>query len=61
MLKTAGFNAYPVLVNVGAKRDPDVPEPSFNHAIVGVELKQGEHILMDPTAENTKDLLPSYE
>ena len=61
MLKAAGFQAYPVLVNVGAKRDPEVPEPSFNHAIVGVELKKGEHVLMDPTAENTKDLLPSYE
>src|SRR6267142_2216678 len=61
MLKGAGFKAYPVLVNVGTKRDQDVPEPAFNHAIVGVELKKGEHVLMDPTAENTKDLLPSYE
>ncbi len=61
MLQAAGFQAYPVLVNVGAKRDSDVPEPSFNHAIVGVELKNREHVLMDPTAENTKDLLPSYE
>jgi hypothetical protein len=61
MLRASGFQAYPVLVNVGAKRDPDVPEPSFNHAIVGVELKNKEHVLMDPTAENTKDLLPSYE
>src|ERR1043166_5020733 len=61
MLQAAGFKAYPVLVNVGTKRDQDVPEPAFNHAIVGVELKKGEHILMDPTAENTKDLLPSYE
>jgi transglutaminase-like putative cysteine protease len=61
MLQAAGFKAYPVLVNVGTKRDQDVPEPAFNHAIVGVELKKGEHMLMDPTAENTKDLLPSYE
>jgi len=61
MLKGAGFEAYPVLVNVGMKRDQDVPEPSFNHAIVGVELKKGQYVLMDPTAENTKDLLPSYE
>jgi transglutaminase-like putative cysteine protease len=61
LLRGAGFNAYPVLVNVGTKRDQDVPEPAFNHAIVGVELKKGQHILMDPTAENTKDLLPSYE
>jgi len=61
MLQAAGFDAYPVLVNVGSKRDPEIPEPAFNHAIVGVELKKGEHILMDPTAENTKELLPSYE
>jgi transglutaminase-like putative cysteine protease len=61
MLSQAGFDAYPVLVNVGMKRDKDAPEPSFNHAIVGVELKPGEHILMDPTAENTKELLPAYE
>src|SRR5207302_1235258 len=61
MLKEAGFDAFPVLVNVGMKRDKEVPEPAFNHAIVGVELKKGEHILMDPTAENTKELLPAYE
>jgi transglutaminase-like putative cysteine protease len=61
MLQGAGFKAYPVLVSVGSKKDKDVPDPGFNHAIVGVELKPGEHILMDPTAENTKDLLPSYE
>lgn len=61
MLGAAGFHSYPVLMNVGMKRDQEVPEPAFNHAIVGVELKKGEYLLMDPTAENTKDLLPSYE
>jgi transglutaminase-like putative cysteine protease len=61
MLRTAGLDAYPVLVSVGSKKDPDVPEPFFNHAIVGVELTKGQYTLMDPTAENTKDLLPSYE
>jgi transglutaminase-like putative cysteine protease len=61
MLRFAGLNAYPVLVNVGSKKDPEVPEPGFNHAIVGVELKKGDYVLMDPTAENTIDLLPSYE
>jgi len=40
---------------------PKCPSRLSTHAIVGVELKKGEHILMDPTAENTKDLLPSYE
>jgi hypothetical protein len=62
MLHTAGLKSYPVLVSVGSKKDKDVPEPFFNHAIVGVELKKGGQIvLMDPTAENTRDLLPSYE
>ena len=41
MLRTAGLNAYPVLVNVGTKKDEEVPDPVFNHAIVGVELTKG--------------------
>jgi transglutaminase-like putative cysteine protease len=61
LLEAAGFKTYPVLINVGTKLDPEVPSPDFNHAIVAVELKKGEYTLMDPTAENTKDLLPSYE
>ena len=61
MLRVAGFQSYPVLVSVGSKKDPEVPDPFFNHAIVGVELTKGEYVLMDPTAENTKELLPSYE
>jgi transglutaminase-like putative cysteine protease len=59
MLRLAGFKAYPVLINIGAKRDPDVPQPDFDHAIVAVELKPGEYTLMDPTDENTRDLLPA--
>ncbi|HEY2081239.1 MAG TPA: DUF3857 domain-containing protein [Verrucomicrobiae bacterium] len=61
MLRLAGFDAYPVLINVGAKRDMEVPEPDFNHAIVCAELKKGDYTLMDPTDENTRDLLPSYD
>jgi hypothetical protein len=61
MLRIAGFNAYPVLINIGAKRDQEVPEPDFDHAIVSVELKKGDYQLMDPTDENTRDLLPSYD
>ena len=37
MLRLAGFQAFPVLINVGAKLDPEVPQPFFNHAIVAVE------------------------
>lgn len=60
MLREAGFKAYPVLIMAGTKKDPDVPNPYFNHAIACVEDKDGNYILMDPTDENTKDLLPAY-
>ena len=61
MLRTAGFEAYPVLTSVGNKRDPGIPDYFFNHAIVAVSLKPGQYILMDPTDENTRDLLPAEE
>ena len=61
MLRTAGFDAYPVLTSVGSKRDPEIPDYFFNHAIVAVSLKPGKYILMDPTDENTRDLLPAEE
>ncbi|HEV2456207.1 MAG TPA: DUF3857 and transglutaminase domain-containing protein, partial [Verrucomicrobiae bacterium] len=61
MLRLAGFQAYPVLINIGAIRDMHVPQPDFDHAIACVELKKGEYTLMDPTDENTRDLLPSYD
>ena len=60
MLRLAGYKAFPVLINVGAKMDPDVPQPYFNHAIVAVESPDGDYVLMDPTNENTKDLFPAY-
>ena len=59
MLRLAGFEAYPVLIHNGAKQDPDVPMPYFNHAIVCVK-QNGEIILMDPTDESSKDIFPSY-
>jgi len=61
MLHEAGVRAYPVLISVGVKRDSEVPDPDFNHAIVGVELEKGGYLLMDPTDENTRDLLPYYD
>jgi len=61
LLRSAGQNAYPVLTSVGLKKDQEVPNPFFNHAIVGVELHPGEYLLMDPTDENTRDLLPARE
>lgn len=60
LLRLAGFKAYPVLMYVGPKKDPEVPQPFFNHAIVAVEEADGSYILMDPTDETTKELLPAY-
>lgn len=72
MLRIAGIEAYPVLIQAGAKRDPDVPSPFFNHAIVAVanpaythnpaldDQTDGKYILMDPTDESSRDLMPSY-
>lgn len=59
MLSIAGFDAYPVLINAGAKLDKDVPLPYFNHAIVAV-IENGEIVLMDPTDESSHDMFPSY-
>lgn len=60
MLRLAGFEAYPVLIMNGPKKDPEVPQPFFNHAIVSVKNKDGSYQLMDPTDENTKELFPAY-
>jgi transglutaminase-like putative cysteine protease len=49
LLRTAGLNSYPVLINVGTHKDQEVPDADFNHAIVSVELKPREYVLMDPT------------
>lgn len=60
MLRIAGYKAFPVLINVGAKLDSSVPLPFFNHAIVALEKSDGSIQLMDPTNENTKDMMPAY-
>ena len=60
MLRLAGLEAYPVLIHAGVKKDPEIPTPFFNHAIVAVVGKDGEYVLMDPTDESSRDLLPAY-
>jgi transglutaminase-like putative cysteine protease len=61
LLRAAGLKAFPVLINVGTRKDLEVPDADFNHAIVGAELTAGEYLLMDPTDENTRDLLPASD
>ncbi len=60
MLRLVGFDAYPVLIYVGPKKDPEVPQPWFNHAITAIRDQNGQYQLMDATNENTRDLLPAY-
>ena len=60
LLRHAGFQAFPVLIHAGPRKDEEVPMPWFNHAIVGVREADGTYQLMDPTDENTKELLPAY-
>lgn len=59
MLREAGVEAYPVLIHAGAKLDPEVPVPAFNHAITAAVV-DGQYVLMDPTDESSRDLMPAY-
>jgi transglutaminase-like putative cysteine protease len=60
MLRLAEIEAFPALIEVGPKKDPDVPQPYFNHAIVTAREPDGSYLLMDPTDENTRALMPAY-
>jgi len=60
LLREAGFEAFPVLIYSGPKKDREVPQPYFNHAISAVRKPDGTFLLMDSTDESTKELLPEY-
>ncbi|MBP5672086.1 MAG: DUF3857 domain-containing protein [Victivallales bacterium] len=60
MLRVAGFQAFPVLINAGPLKDPEVPQPYFNHAVTAILNDDGSYLLMDSTDENTKQLFPAY-
>jgi transglutaminase-like putative cysteine protease len=60
MLRLADVEAFPVIIMAGPKKDEEVPQPFFNHAVVAALDENGEYILMDPTDENTKDIFPAY-
>lgn len=60
MLRIARVDAFPVLIMNGPKKEPEVPQPFFNHAIACVRNPDGSYLLMDPTDESTTVLFPSY-
>lgn len=60
MLREAGFNAFPVLINAGSQRDKEVPLPFFNHAIVAVDKGDCDYYLVDPTDDTARAEMPAY-
>ena len=60
LLREAGFAAFPVLIHNGPRKDEEVPQPFFNHAVSAVRNDDGSYLLMDSTDENTKELFPAY-
>jgi hypothetical protein len=60
MLRIAEIEAFPVLISVGPLKDPEVPQPYFNHAVTAVLNDDGSYLLMDSTDENTQQLFPAY-
>jgi transglutaminase-like putative cysteine protease len=60
MLREAGFNAFPVLINSGSKRDKEVALPFFNHAIIAIDEGDFQYRLMDPTDDTARAVLPAY-
>ncbi len=65
MLRKAGFDAFPVLINAGSKLDLEVPIPYFNHAVIAIDEgtdQGGDKIyrLMDPTDDTARAELPAY-
>lgn len=60
MLRIVDVEAFPVIIMSGPKKDEEVPQPFFNHAVTAALGDDGEYILMDSTDENTKDIFPSY-
>ncbi len=60
MLRIVDVEAFPVIIMAGPKKDEEVPQAFFNHAVTAALDEKGGYVLMDSTDENTKDIFPSY-
>lgn len=60
MLRIVDVEAFPVIIMSGPKKDEEVPQAFFNHAVTAALGDDGNYILMDSTDENTKDIFPTY-
>jgi hypothetical protein len=61
LLRSQGYQAYPVLTNVGDPVLPKIAYQGFNHAIVAMPKSGGGWTYLDPTAKNNNELLPGNE
>lgn len=60
MLKEIGVKAYDALINISQNIEREVPLIFLEHAIVGVVLKDGNLIFMDPTLELSSSFGETY-
>lgn len=60
MLREAGINAFPVLINAGSQLDKEVPLAHFNHAIVAIDNGDRDYRLIDPTDDTARAEMPAY-
>jgi hypothetical protein len=48
MLRAAGLDAYPVMIQAGEKVE-EIPADQFNHSITAWKKEDGEFVILDPT------------
>jgi hypothetical protein len=61
MLRHANIESEIVLTGVGYEVPRDIPNISFNHAIVAIKNADGTYAYADPTLKNSTDLLSAAE
>jgi hypothetical protein len=61
LLRAEGFDAYPVLTNMGDPVLPRIAYDAFNHAIVALRNPDGSFTFLDPTVKNSREWLPILE
>ena len=59
MLRHAGIEAYPVLVESRQRLDEEVPLPLFDHIAAAVVNRDGSHTLIDATRDDSRGLFPA--
>ena len=57
LLRHIGVDAHITLINSGIRRDVDIPNTEFNHAIVAIRRDDGGFTFLDPTAEQSRQYL----